>query len=300
MTQRHSTAKPHSADTSPNWNDSRLSTSGSALTRSATDVTPRTRTGEDAAVHRPRKCSLTTLPQRSTCSRIVAGSGSSSDNFFSKRGKSEDLVGSFSEQDIAEILKRPVERMDSVPDTSSTSGNIPTLTIESAEEVEEERRGGKEGGGGEGGENTGGGGGEEGGGGVEGVEGSLQVLSPVSSGSREVSPEGVEPVVIPDTISPSMVRSLLCGHFLFNCAKKTLSIYRLWPHFSPSLPPPSFILTPPSLPPPSLHPPPSFPPPSFPPPSFFLPPSVPLPKCSHSGPAWSALCQVPWWRYQLH
>ena len=211
LSQRQSTAVSHSADTSPNWNDSRLSTFNTALTRSATDVISKTSTGDSMVTHQHLKRSLTTVPQRSTCSRIVPRNSSCSEDFFSKHDKSEDLVGSFSEQDIAEILKSPAERVDSVPDTSSTTGSIPTLTIESAEE---EEGGEKEGGrGGEGEGNTGGGreeGGQGGGGGrEEGVDASLQVLSPVSSGSREVSPESVDPVIIPDTISPSMVHRLL-------------------------------------------------------------------------------------------
>ena len=212
--------KSHSADTSPTTADKRKAMSGSPLTRSATDITVRNK-AKYQFVNRARERSLTVsgthkVGARTRRSLEEAPNRSKDEDYFEKliqkteeQEKNEeptsDLVASFSDQDFADIFrsslrgsKVPLVRVETVDDIGTGGAEKGEVT---------NREGGEEGGREEGG----GGGGE----GVREVgegrkesedktQDCLQLPSPLDS--REVSPEGVESVIIPDDVSPDMVR----------------------------------------------------------------------------------------------
>ena len=216
--------KSHSADTSPTTADKRKALSSSPLTRSATDITVRNKAKYQFVKHaRERSFTVSGTDKvggRTRRSLEEAPNRSKDEDYFEKliqkteeQEKNEeptsDLVASFSDQDFADIFrsslrgsKVPLVRVETVDD-------IGTGGAEKGEGTNRGGGGGEEGGG-EGGREEG-----EGGGGGEGVregrkesedktQDCLQLPSPLDS--REVSPEGVESVVIPDDVSPDMVR----------------------------------------------------------------------------------------------
>ena len=217
--------KSHSADTSPTTADKRKALSSSPLTRSATDITVRNKAKYQFVKHaRERSFTVSGTDKvggRTRRSLEEAPNRSKDEDYFEKliqkteeQEKNEeptsDLVASFSDQDFADIFR-----------SSLRGSKVPLVRVETVDDIgtggAEKGEGTNRGGGGEeGGREEGGGGG--GGGGGEGIreEGEgrkesedktqdcLQLPSPLDS--REVSPEGVESVVIPDDVSPDMVR----------------------------------------------------------------------------------------------
>ena len=193
-TPHPSPQKSYSADSSPTTANKETKLSGSPLTRSATDVVLRSKSKSELAVRTRKRCQTVSAVDVAGENAKRVSVGTKGDDYFAKTTQSQNLVGSFSEQDIADILKM------------TTREKVPILTVETVEDEDEEGKGGSETEGGGGGGGGGGSGGKEGGG--EGGEGDRQnfLQTPGSAGSREVSPEIVEPVIIPDSVTPDMVR----------------------------------------------------------------------------------------------
>lgn len=198
--------KSYSANSSPSTTEKRKNWSNSALTRSSTDhelqtkIKPRhgvhtrsqsTTVGECSAVVTSPCHSLDETPRHSKEGEYVA-------KLIRKTGKvqedgSSEREMSFSEQDFVDILR-----------SSMRESKVPLVHVESADDRKREK---EEDGGENGGQTD-----EKEGGGGEGEGGEKEdrrTLSPghlttpsSSGGSQEVA---VEPVIIPDNISPSLV-----------------------------------------------------------------------------------------------